>query len=206
MAYRNLIDRQGAFNVYEKPKKKEPISTVDEYQKAFLKSLEAYELKQRKPVRWNFIKDNEGMFQVARALDPMMRRDEKLYRIITRAMGDEKPYWSELVAKEYRLKSKERDYIEGFDEIAKGIETGRHELTTSIGELLFMGTDFLANTDFANDFQKMMDRQKPDEPETWRGDLASLMVQYGLPATYISKIKLRAKHLQKVKDAIAKRF
>ena len=64
MGYRNLTDRQGAFNVYEKPKKKEPISTVDEYQQAFLKSLEAYELSQRKPVRWNFLKDNEGMFQV----------------------------------------------------------------------------------------------------------------------------------------------
>ncbi len=52
----------------------------------------------------------------------------------------------------------------------------------------------------------MMDRQKPDEPETWRGDLASLMVQYGMPATFISKIKIRSKHLQAVKDAIAKRF
>ena len=106
MAYRNLIDRQGAFNVYEKPKKKEPISTVDEYQKAFLKSLEAYELRQRKPVRWNFYSDNEGMFQVTRALDPMMKLNERLYRVITRAMGDEKPFWTELKAKESRLKSK----------------------------------------------------------------------------------------------------
>ena len=133
MAYRNLIDRQGAFNVYEKPKKKEPISTVDEYQKAFLKSLEAYELRQRKPVRWNFLTDNEGMFQVSRAISPMMKTNERLYRIITKAMGDEKPFWTELKAKESRLKSKERDYIEGFDEIAKGIETGKHELGTSLG-------------------------------------------------------------------------
>ena len=54
MAYRNLIDRQGAFNVYEKPKKKEPISTVDEYQEAFIRGLEAYKLKQKIPVRWNY--------------------------------------------------------------------------------------------------------------------------------------------------------
>ena len=32
------------------------------------------------------------------------------------------------------------------------------------------------------------------------------MVQYGMPATFISKIKIRSKHLQAVKDAIAKRF
>ena len=168
MAYRNLIDRQGAFNVYEKPKKKEPISTVDEYQQAFLKSLEAYELRQRKPVRWNFYTDNEGMFQVSRAISPMMKMNEKLYKIITKAMGDEKPFWTELAAKESRLKSKERDYIEGFDEIAKGIETGKHELGTSLGELLFMGTDILTNADFQRDFQKMMAKQKPEEPETWR--------------------------------------
>ena len=204
MGYRNLVDRKGAFNVYEKPKKKEPISTIDEYQEAFLKSLEAYELRQRKPVRWNFLTDNEGMFQVSRAISPMMKTNERLYRIITKAMGDEKPFWTELKAKEFRLKSKERDYIEGFDEIAKGIETGKHELGTSLGELLFMGTDILANTNFQRDFQKMMDKQKPDEPETWRGDLAALMVTYGAPGTVIYKIANRAKFLQPVVDALAK--
>ena len=30
MAYRNLIDRQGAFNVYEKPKKKEPLKKQEQ--------------------------------------------------------------------------------------------------------------------------------------------------------------------------------
>ena len=206
MAYRNLIDRQGAFNVYEKPKKKEPISTVDEFQEAFIRGLEAYKLKQKIPVRWNFLTDNEGMFQIGRELDPFAKTNERWYRVITRAMGDEKPFWTELKAKEFRLKSKERDYIEGFDEIAKGIETGKHELGTSLGEILFMGTDFLFNTDFQRDFQKMMAKQKPDEQETWRGDLVALMINYGLPASYISKIKIRAKHLQKVKDAMTKMF
>ena len=206
MAYRNLIDRQGAFNVYEKPKKKEPISTVDEYQEAFISALEAYDVRQKKPVRWNFLTDNEGMFQVSRAISPMMKMNEKLYQIITKAMGDEKPFWTEEAAEAFRIKTKERDYIEGFDEIAKGIETGKHGLSLSLGELLFMGTDALTNKNFTTDFQKMMDKQKPEEPETWRGDLAQLMVQYGLLATFISKIKVRAKGLQKVKDAIAKMF
>ena len=66
MAYRNLIDRQGAFNVYEKPKKKEHISTIDEYQEAFIRGLETYKLNQKIPVRWNFLTDNEGMFQIGR--------------------------------------------------------------------------------------------------------------------------------------------
>ena len=198
---KDLSTIRGPFRVYEKPDKKEPISTVDEYQKAFLKSLEAYELSQRKPVRWNFLTDNEGLFQITRAISPQMKLEEGIHKLLT---GKKHP--TEVIADKFKKKISERDYIEGFAEIAKGIETGKHELNTSIGELLFMGTDFLANTNFQNDFQKMMDRQKPEEPETWRGDLASLMVQYGMPATFISKIKVRSKHLQAVKDAIAKRF
>ena len=43
MAYRNLIDKEGAYRIYPKKKQEEPISTVDDYQKQFLKSLEAYD-------------------------------------------------------------------------------------------------------------------------------------------------------------------
>ena len=184
MAYRNQYD--GAYRITQKRKKEEEGSPIEQYQKALIQSLEAYDVRQKKPVRWNFYKDNEGMFQISRAISPMMKTNERLYRIITKAMGDEKPFWTELAAKESRLKSKERDYIEGFDEIAKGIETGKHELGTSLGELLFMGTDILANTDFQRDFQKMMDKQKPDEPETWRGDLAAILVTYGAPLPFVT--------------------
>ena len=52
MAYRNLIDKEGAYRIYPKKKKEEPISTVDDYQKKFLKSPEAYDTRQKKPVRW----------------------------------------------------------------------------------------------------------------------------------------------------------
>ena len=40
------------------------------------------------------------------------------------------------------LKSRdEKDYISGLDEIRTGIERGAHNLGTSAGRLLFMGTD-----------------------------------------------------------------
>ena len=67
-----------------------------------------------------------------------------------------------------------------------------------------MGTDFLTNKNFATKFQKMMNEQKPEEPETWRGELAELMVQYGAPGTAIAKIKLRSKFLQPVMNAMKK--
>ncbi len=83
MAYRNLIDREGAYRIYPKKKKEEPISTIDEYQKAFLEGLEAYETKQKKPVRWNFLTDNEGFFLTLNAItkfDPRRQLEEGLQR------------------------------------------------------------------------------------------------------------------------------
>ena len=187
-----------AFGRYDKKRKTE-ITELPEWQKVMAKVLDADIAAAKKPVRWNFLSDNEGMFQLGRALDPMMKLNEGLHRIITK-----KPFWTETTAKEFRKKAKERDYVEGFDEIAKGIETGKHDLLTSLGELLFMGTDAVANTDFISDFQKMMDEQKPDEPETWRGDLAALLVTYGAPLPFVTKITNRAKKLQVVKDAVTK--
>ena len=185
---------RGPFRVYPKREEKEPISTMDEYHKEFIKALEGYDVRQKKPVRWNFLKDNEGMLNLSLVLNPALRSSI--------ALASKK----DPVKTIRENKISERDYISGFDEIAKGIDTGRHELGTSLGELLFMGTDFLTNKNFTRDFQKMMDRQKPDEPETWRGDLAQLMTQYAVPGGLITKVLGRAKKLQVVKDAITKRF
>jgi hypothetical protein len=85
----DLSKVRGPFRVYEKPKKKEPVSTVDEYQDAFLKGLESYELSQRKPVRWNFLKDNEGMFQLSQTLDPYAKANEGLNILWNKATGRE---------------------------------------------------------------------------------------------------------------------
>ena len=196
MGYRNL---EGAYRIYPKKKKEEPISTIDEYQKAFLEGLEAYETKQKKPVRWNFLTDNEGLFQITRAISPQMQLEEGIHKLLT---GKKHP--TEVIADKFKEKINERDYVEGFADIAKGIETGKYELSLSIGELLFMGTDSIGNTNFQRDFQKMMAKQKPEEPETWRGDLASLMVQYGAPGTFIAKIMTRAKFLQPIVNALSK--
>jgi len=92
---KELSNIRGPFRVYPKKKKEEPISTMDEYQKEFIKALEGYDVRQKKPVRWNFLKDNEGMFELARSISPMMRLNEGLHRVITK-----KPFWTETAAKE----------------------------------------------------------------------------------------------------------
>ena len=164
---KELSKVRGPFRVYPKKKKEEPISTLDDYQKAFIKWLESYDVKQKKPVRWNFFKDSEGLLNLGLTLAP----DLRMMMSMSLAKKGKKTIDPVKYLRENKIS--ERDYIDGFDEIAKGVDMGLHELETSIGELLFMGTDFLANTNFSSDFQKMMAKQKPDEPETWRGDLTS---------------------------------
>ena len=51
---------QGPFEVYDKRKLKEPISSIDDYKEAVLKAIEGYDKKQAKPVRFNFFKDNRS--------------------------------------------------------------------------------------------------------------------------------------------------
>ena len=167
---KELSNIRGPFRVYPKKKKEEPISTMDEYQKEFIKALEGYDVRQKKPVRWNFLKDNEGMLTLALTLNPALRSSI--------ALASKK----DPVKTIRENKISERDYIAGFDEIAKGIDTGRHELGTSLGELLFMGTDILTNKNFASD----------------------LMVQYGAPGGIVLKIANRAKKLQVVKNIVEK--
>ena len=70
---KELSKVRGPFRVYPKKKKEEPISTLDDYQKAFIKGLEVYDVRQKKPVRWNFLKDNEGMFNLSLVFSPQLR-------------------------------------------------------------------------------------------------------------------------------------
>ncbi len=193
MAYRNIAEAS-AYRISPKKKKEEEGSPIEQYKKAFLQSLESYDTKQKKPVRWNFFKDNEGLFMLSQQLDPFYKAMDTLSKIKT----------GKSIYDPITKKISERDYVDGFADLAKGLDTGTHELTSSIGELLFMGTDFLTNKNFVSDFQKSMKKIKPDEPETWRGDLSSLMVQYGVPGGLIAKILNRATKLTPVIKAMQK--
>ena len=133
---------QGPFEIYDKRKPKEPISSLEEYKQGILKAIEGYDKKQKKPVRFNFFKDNQGLFKLSQSLDPFYTAMDTYQKAKTGKSiydyavlpGDDKPI-NKMIS--------ERDYIDGFSDIANGIETGKHALSTSLGELLFMGTDFL---------------------------------------------------------------
>ena len=187
---------EGPFKVYDKrkPELKEPINTVEEFKKSVLKAIEGYDKKQKKPVRFNFFKDNEGLFRLSQTLDPFFKARDTARQLA----GKESIYNS------IDKKISERDYIDGFADISKGIETGTHALGTSLGEIIFAGTDFLADTDFSSKFQKIMKDYEPEKPETWRGDIAKLMIQFGVPGGLFTKILHRVTKAAPIAKAMTK--
>jgi hypothetical protein len=60
----------------------------------------------------------------------------------------------------------------------------------------------LANTDFLTNFEDFMKDKEPSRPETWRGDLVSLMTQFGVPGGIIQKVVNRTKTAGKIKKVI----
>ena len=72
MASKDLtyLSDEGPFEVYDKRKPKEPISSIEKYKQGILKAIEGYDKKQKKPVRWNFLKNNQGLFKLSQSIDP----------------------------------------------------------------------------------------------------------------------------------------
>ena len=97
--------------------------------------------------------------------------------------------------------TQERDYTTGLDEIAKGISSGVYDLQNSLGSLLFAGTDLVFNTDFMTKFDKALAENEPTRPETWRGELVSILTQFGIPGTAIAKITGRIPAVVRMKKA-----
>jgi hypothetical protein len=164
----------------------------------------------KKPVKWLAMPDPKNIMSLYYQLNPTKRAidsyfmDPKLKEIspdikqVVKSLPDAK-------APSFRINNKEitqeRDYTTGLDEIAKGIDSGIHDLQHSIGALLFAGTDLAANTDFLSKFEKVMEKSEPTRPETWRGELTSILTQFGIPGMTIAKITGRIPAVVKMKKA-----
>ena len=149
----NLQEREGVIN------------NLDELRES-IQNVVVDTTKPKKPVKWFAESADPGaVLNLYYTLNPTARLTQSI-------LGGEDP--KESIKK---LKVEEKDYISGLDEIAKGIDGGLYDLAHGMGSLLFTGTDLIANTDLLSDFEKLMEEKEPDRPETWRGDLTSLLVQ-----------------------------
>jgi hypothetical protein len=169
----------------------------------------AGQTKPKKPVKWLAMPDPKSILELYYTLDP----SKKLGMAITamtkgkvnmmsmdaiKALPDAKAPRFKIGNKEI---TQERDYTTGLDEIAKGISSGIYDLQNSIGSLLFAGTDLKNNTNFLSEFEKVMAKEEPTRPETWRGEVTSLLTQYGIPGTGIAKIMGRVPAVVRMKKA-----
>ena len=157
----------------------------------------------KKPVKWLAMPDPKSILELYYTLKPTQR----LGRVIA---GFKDPMQQvkdlpDAKAPKFRINNEEitqeRDYTTGLDEIAKGISSSVYDLQNSLGSLLFAGTDLVLNTDFMSDFEKIMEKREPTRPETWRGEVVSLLTQYAIPGVGVAKITSRIPAVVKMKKA-----
>ena len=99
---------------------------------------------------------------------------------------------------------KEKDYIEGFEEIERSLYGGVQDLGYSIGDLVTSGIDYAFDTDYVSKLDEIYEENKIKDPETLVGEFAKLGVQFGIPGGLIFKIGGRARSIAKGKDAVRK--
>ena len=192
------------YEVISEKKDKKAITKLSEAQEVILKYMQG--LEPTKPVKW--IKPFKESFKpleeqkdsslarLAFTLNPQLR-----FHINNSLSKKEGKY----VDINEMLKSKdEKDYISGLDEIRTGVESGAHNLGASVGSLLFAGTDLLANTEFLEKFEELMKKSRPEQPETWRGELISLMTSFGVPGSLVTKIMARAGKVGQISKLVNK--
>ena len=193
------------YTIKRRKEDKKPINTLDKFQKAFLDAIQNMEeppkpVKWLKPIKESFKPVEEqkdlSVARLAFTLNPTLRAH------INTALSKKEGKYKDIVQ---MLKSKdEKDYISGLDEIRTGVESASHNLAASAGSLLFAGTDLAANTDFLSKFEELMKKSKPDQPETWRGELISLMTTFGVSGALVTKVMARAGKVEKISKVLSK--
>jgi hypothetical protein len=192
------------YEVLDDERDKKSVTKISEAQEVILKYMQG--LEPTKPVKWirpfkeSFKPVEEqkdtSLARLAFTLNPQLR-----FHINNSLSKKEGKY----VDINEMLKSKdETDYISGLDEIRTGIESGAHNVGASLGTLLFAGTDLVANTDFLEKFEELMKKTRPEQPETWRGELMSLMTSFGVPGSLVTKIMARAGKVEKISKVVNK--
>ena len=88
----------------------------------------------------------------------------------------------------------EAKYIDGIDEFNRALETGVTNIGFSVMDLILGGVDLGTGNNFAltEKLQKLYDEKGINEPETFIGDMTSLLVEFGVPGGVVSKLLTRA--------------
>jgi len=105
-------------------------------------------------------------------------------------------------------KAKEKDYIDFFEDIEKGIYSGTQKLGYAIGDIITTGIDLGAKaigkeTELTEKLTDVYEKNKIEDPETLLGKITEVLTQYGVPGSAGFKIMNRVKRLSGVQKLSA---
>ena len=105
-------------------------------------------------------------------------------------------------------KAEEKDYIDFFEDIEKGVYSGSQKMGYAIGDLATSGIDMGAKvigkeTELTKELTDLYEKYKIEEPELLIGKATDLLVQYGVPSTGVVKVVSRLKKFSGVQKLSA---
>ena len=161
-------------------KKKDPQVEADELREIIRDTLN----KKKKPVKftWKGLADLSTSMFSTNPFDP--RKIERLKEI------------------QVGSKAKEKDYIDFFEDIEKGLAGGVQDLGYAVGDLLTSGIDAIASlggkeTELTEKLTEIYEENKIKDPETLTGSVTKVLTQYGIPGGASFKVLNRVKLLQR---------
>ena len=96
-------------------------------------------------------------------------------------------------------KAQEKDYIDFFEDIEKGLYGGVQDLGYGIGDLITSGIDAAADTNLTEALDEAYENNKIKDPETLTGEVTKVLTQYGVPGGAVFKVLNRVKTLSKAR-------
>jgi hypothetical protein len=161
-------------------KKKDPQVEADELQAIIRNTLN----KKKKPVKFTW----KGLANLSTSLFSTNPFDKLKVDRLKQLTGG--------------AKEKEKDYIDFFEDIEKGVTGGLQDLGYAVGDLLTSGIDGLASlggkeTELTEKLTEIYEENKIEDPETLTGLVTKVLTQYGVPGGASFKILNRFKIFQR---------
>jgi len=101
-------------------------------------------------------------------------------------------------------KAKEKDYVDFFEDVERGLYGGVQDLGYAVGDLLTSGIDIAADTELTEKLTEAYEQNKVKDTETLLGATTKVLTQYGVPGGAVAKVANRIKVLKKAKNAKTK--
>ena len=99
-------------------------------------------------------------------------------------------------------KAKEKDYVDFFEDVERGLYGGVQDLGYAVGDLLTSGIDIVADTELTEKLTEAYEQNKVKDTETLLGATTKVLTQYGVPGSAVAKVANRIKVLKKANKKI----